>query len=117
MEKHISSYKQAKLIKDLASMNKDLEEWIRETEKAEGDLAKKLERDFEKREKTPRGKCEICDAKEAKFICVKCGRAVCPSCYFNIVGLCTKCVSRDVVEKWKKSKRNWEKELGIEWID
>jgi hypothetical protein len=117
MKKHISAQKQAKLIKDLASINKDLEEWIKETERVEGGLAKKIEKSFGKKKKTPKGKCEICEAKEAKFFCVKCSRAVCSSCYFNIIGLCTKCVSRDAVEKWKKMKPDWEKELGIEWID
>jgi len=63
------------------------------------------------------GKCEICKINDAKFVCMRCNRKVCSSCYFNILGLCKKCVARDVVEKWKGERKNWEKVLGVEWID
>ena len=104
-----------KRIKEFSSMNKDLEEWLKEVEK-EGGLPKKI-RKASFKEKKPQGRCAICDVNEAKFFCLKCGRAVCSSCYFSLVGLCEKCVSKATVEKWKKSKPDWEKVLGLEWVD
>ncbi|HDO19855.1 MAG TPA: hypothetical protein ENG74_03920 [Thermoplasmatales archaeon] len=73
--------------------------------------------DMRSNKKEITGKCEICYANDARFICIKCGRKVCSSCYFNIIGLCQKCVSKDTVERWKGRAPDWEKVLGIEWVD
>ncbi len=62
-------------------------------------------------------KCEICGINDAKFVCMKCKKKVCSSCYFNILGLCRNCVSKDVAEAWKGKKKNLKDVLGIEWID
>lgn len=62
-------------------------------------------------------RCEICKKNDAKFVCIKCGKNVCSSCYFTIVGLCKNCVSRDIAEKWKGEKKNLKDLLDIEWID
>jgi len=61
--------------------------------------------------------CEVCKRNQAKFVCMKCKRKVCSSCYFNILGLCRKCISRDVAERWKGERKDWERVLGIEWVD
>ncbi|HEC81249.1 MAG TPA: hypothetical protein ENI42_02320 [Thermoplasmatales archaeon] len=100
-------------VKSISKMNKELELWIKEMEEKK---LKKMIKETKKMEK-PTGKCEICESNEAKFICIKCHRKVCASCYFSILGLCTKCVSKDVVEKWKQENPDWEKKLGIKWID
>lgn len=107
--------KKAQVIRQLAAMNKDLEEWVKESEKKEG-LPKEIERKASENKETPAGKCEICDAKNAKTYCIKCGKAVCSSCYFSLVGLCEKCVSKDTVEKWKNRQPDWEKILGVDWV-
>lgn len=108
--------KKEKAIRQLAAMNKDLEEWVKETDKKDG-LPKEIERKTTEKKDAPQGRCEICDAKDAKEVCIKCGKAVCSSCYFSLVGLCEKCVSKETVEKWKNKHRDWEKVLGVDWID
>jgi len=64
-----------------------------------------------------RGVCHICGEKDAKFRCMQCHTPVCDECFFHLVGLCKNCVSKPVAKKWKKQKPNWEKKLGVEWID
>ena len=61
--------------------------------------------------------CSICGVKTAKTVCIKCGKSICNSCYFHIVGLCQKCLSKETAEKWKSSKPDWEKILGVDWLD
>ena len=102
-------------IKSVAKMNKELELWIKETEK-KGELTKIIEKANEKKIE-PMGKCEICGKRDAKFVCIKCHRKVCSSCYFSILGLCKKCISKEVVEKWKQDHPNWKNVLDVEWID
>ncbi|HHH79349.1 MAG TPA: hypothetical protein ENL13_00415 [Thermoplasmatales archaeon] len=100
-------------VKSISKMNRELELWIKETEE------KKLKKAIKESKKAEEitGKCEICKERDAKFVCIKCHRKVCASCYFSILGLCTECVSKEVVEKWKQENPDWEKKLGIEWID
>ncbi len=94
------------------SMNEELKKWISETKK---DIeSSENEEDFSK--KKPSGKCEICGEKTAESVCLKCGRSVCKSCYFKIIGICKKCVPRDIAGKWDGSHPDWEKELGVEWV-
>jgi hypothetical protein len=66
------------------SMNEDLIQWL--TEKDKEDLSKKIK--THKKIKKPHGMCQICDTNTAGEACIKCGRLVCSSCYFNLVGLC-----------------------------
>jgi hypothetical protein len=51
------------------------------------------------------------------MVCIKCGKSVCNSCYFNLVGLCEKCLSKETVDEWKNKKPDWEKVLGVDWVD
>jgi hypothetical protein len=95
------------------SMNKELCEWLKDT-KNEIKLSKKSQ-DFEKRK--PSGLCEICGEKNSKFFCLKCGRSVCLSCHFKIIGICKKCVPKETAEKWEGKPPDWEKILGVEWVD
>jgi len=92
--------------------NSELQKWL---EEQHPDLTK-LKKDSAKSKK-PRGKCNVCGKAAAKFICLKCEKPVCPTCYFNIIGVCKNCVPEETVRKWKEENPNWEKILGVEWIE
>jgi hypothetical protein len=94
-------------------MNEDLKQWLTEEDKA--DLSKRINKQL--KHKKPKGMCQICGIKTAKVVCLKCGKSVCNACYFNIVGLCEKCISKETVEEWKKRKTDWERVLGVDWVD
>ena len=101
---------------DDKSMNKELQDWLKETRDKIKDI-KRVEKTSKKDEKKPAVTCQICGENKAKSVCLKCGRSVCPSCYFKILGICKKCVPEKYVEKWEKRKPDWEKILGVEWVD
>jgi hypothetical protein len=92
------------------AMNKELQRWIDETKQDKKD-AKKT-----KSLKKPKGKCEICGKKIAKYVCIKCEKSVCNSCYFKIIGVCKKCIPPEIAGKWDGSHPDWEKELGVDWV-
>jgi hypothetical protein len=97
---------------DTVSMNEELLRWLNESkDKIKVPKAKKGK--FKK----PSGKCQICGEKIAKIVCLKCGRSVCQSCYFKIIGICKKCVPKNIADKWDGSHPDWEKQLGVEWVD
>lgn len=102
--------------KETASMNEELRQWIKEAEKDIG-LPQKVEGASEKETKTLTGKCEICGEKNARSVCIKCGKSVCPSCCFKIIGVCKKCIPKEVVEKWEAKHPDWEEVLGVDWVD
>ena len=97
---------------DNPSMNKELEDWIRESR----DKVETKKKSKKKKSTTPKGNCEICGEKTSKVVCIKCGRSVCKSCYFKIIGVCKKCIPKEVAGKWDGSNPDWEKELGVEWV-
>ena len=97
---------------DKSSMNKELQEWINESK----DKVESTKKSKDKQKKIPSGKCEICGEKTAKVVCIKCGRSVCKDCYFKLIGVCKKCVPKDIAGKWDGSRTDWEKELGVEWV-
>ncbi len=97
----------------MKSMNEDLKQWL--TEKDKQNLSKTIK--THKKIKTPRGVCQVCGTNTANEVCIKCGRSVCSSCYFNLVGLCEKCLTKETVEKWKNKRPDWEKVLGVDWVD
>jgi hypothetical protein len=96
-----------------SSMNKELSDWIKETKK---DL-KSLNIKKQESNKLPSGPCLICGEKPAKNICLKCGKPVCLTCHFKIIGVCKKCVPKETAEKWEGKPPDWEKILGVEWLD
>lgn len=98
---------------NMRSMNEDLKQWL--TEKDKENLSKTIK--THKKIKTPRGVCQVCGTNTASEVCIKCGRSVCSSCYFNLVGLCEKCLTKETVEKWKNKRPDWEKVLGVDWVD
>jgi hypothetical protein len=100
------------MVDDKVKMNKELKKWIQESKK-EIENKKLIEKDIKK----PEGRCQICGEKKAMTVCLKCGRSICKSCYFKIVGICKKCIPSHISNKWNGSKPDWEKQLGIEWID
>lgn len=93
------------------SMNEELRKWIDES-KDEIKLSKNKQIKLKK----PSGKCQICGEKKAIATCLKCGKSVCKSCHFKIIGVCKKCVPPEIAGKWDGSHPDWEKELGVEWI-
>jgi hypothetical protein len=94
------------------SMNEELRKWIVESkEKIQQSKIKKS------KSKKPLGKCQICGEKDAEAVCLKCNKSVCKSCYFKLIGICKKCVPPEIAGKWDGSKTDWEKELGVEWVD
>ena len=95
------------------SMNEDLKQWL--TEKDKENLSKKIK--THKKVKKPHGMCQVCGTKTASEVCIKCGRSVCSSCYFNLVGLCEKCLTKETAEKWKNKRPDWEKILGVDCVD
>jgi hypothetical protein len=94
-------------------MNKDLKQWISEEEQA--DISGTLQ--TSEKDKKPKGKCTICRVHPAKAICIKCGDAICSSCFFTMVGLCQNCLSKETIEKWKNKKTDWKKILDVDWVD
>ena len=70
-----------------------------------------------KQKKERLGKCQVCGQNKAKARCIKCGKPVCTSCYFHLIGVCKKCLSKHTGDKWKGHTPDWEKTLGVEWID
>jgi len=68
-------------------------------------------------QKNIHGTCTICGARPASEECTQCHRFVCRDCYFALVGICQHCVSKSTAKKWKQRKVDWEKKLGVEWID
>ena len=93
--------KKQRLKKDDTLMNEELQEWIKETRDEIKEITK-VEKTSKKDEKKPIGTCQICCENKAKSVCLKCGKSVCPSCYFNILGICKKCVPEKYVENGRK---------------
>ena len=98
--------------KTIESMNKELQDWIKETR----ELPTENKRPIDENRK-PEGKCRICGQKDANFICLKCDQSVCSDCYFKIIGVCKQCIPESIVEKWKGKNPDWEKILGVQWVD
>lgn len=95
------------------TMNKEMQEWIKETHKQYKNKPKKTQQTTKK----PTGHCAICGNNKAEAICLKCDRSVCSTCYFKIIGVCKECVPKDIAERWEGKQPDWEKELGVEWVD
>ena len=96
---------------DNVAMNEELRKWIEESkEKIKDSKAKKG------KSKVPSGKCQICGEKTAEAVCLKCGRSICKSCYFKMIGVCKKCVPPEIAGKWDGSHPDWEKQLGVDWV-
>ena len=93
-------------------MNEELMGWVKETKK-EMNFSKKSKEKGDK----PKGLCNICGENKAKFICIKCGKNVCLSCHFKIIGICKMCIPKETTDKWEGKPPDWEKLLGVEWVD
>jgi hypothetical protein len=93
-------------------MNKELQEWIEESKKSI-----QINKKNNKKLKKPTGICQICGEKKSESICLKCNKSICSSCFFKLIGVCKKCVPTDIAEKWEGKQPDWEKILGVEWVD
>ena len=97
-------------------MNEELQKWLKHTK----ENIRRGRQDHKKKnisKNKPSGKCQICGEKDAKFVCLKCGKSVCSSCYFKIIGICKKCVPKNIAEKWEGKYPDWERVLGVKWVD
>ena len=94
------------------TMNKELQEWINESKEEMRTIRAK-----NSKLKKPSGKCQICGEKTATTVCLKCGKSVCKACHFKIIGVCKKCIPPEIAGKWDGSKIDWERELGVDWVD
>ena len=99
-------------VNNAVSMNEELRKWLQESKDAI-----KISKEQKNNLKKPSGKCQVCGEKTATGVCLKCARSVCKSCYFKIIGICKKCVPKDIASKWDGSHPDWEKQLGVEWVD
>jgi hypothetical protein len=95
------------------SMNEELKQWLKDTKE---DI-KSSEKNEDYSNKKPSGTCHICGQRKSEIVCLKCGRSVCKSCHFKIIGVCKKCVPDEIGRKWDGSRPDWEKKLGVEWVD
>jgi hypothetical protein len=93
-----------------SDMNEELKQWIQESKKD-------IKSSKHKKNQKPKGFCQICGQRNASIVCIKCGRSVCSSCHFKLIGVCKKCVPPEIAGKWDGSKPDWEKELGVDWVD
>jgi len=109
-------------------MNKDLQTWAKEAAPHDTSLQQKQKEDDHQPKKTPTGKCEICGEENAKNICTNCNRAVCNTCYFQLLGLCEYCIPADTVKEWKTPKtkpqttdeedtEKIKKVTEVDWVD
>ena len=96
-----------------SSMNEDLIRWVNESKKE----VKKSKSESKKSHKKPSGMCQICRKRKATSVCLKCNRSVCSSCYFKIINVCKECIPQHIAKKWDGSNPDWEKELGVDWVD
>ena len=94
------------------TMNEELKEWVKETH-----ARVKEKQDQQHNLPAPTGICTICEDNKAKYICQRCKKSVCPSCYFQLVGLCKNCVEKETADKWQGKKPDWEKILDVQWVD
>ena len=95
-----------------ASMNEELRQWLMDTKEE----AKKSKNRKQSLKKKISGSCQVCGERDAKVVCLKCGRNICNSCYFKIIGVCKKCIPQDIADKWEGKQPDWEKILGVEWV-
>jgi len=95
-----------------SSMNEELRKWLQDSK---DEL--KISKEEKAKSKKPSGKCQVCGQKNATASCLKCGRSVCKSCYFKIIGICKKCIPKEIASRWDGSNPDWEKQLGVEWVD
>jgi hypothetical protein len=98
------------------SMNKELREWI-EHEQMHMPYLSTSQKTQDQTGRKPEGLCSVCGDNKASSICLKCGDSVCSSCYFKIIRVCKRCVPKDIAERWDGTHPDWEKVLGVEWVD
>ena len=94
------------------SMNEELRRWVKEAKDKIN-----LSNDKKHISNKPTGKCQICGERTSKAVCLKCGKSVCVPCHFKIIGVCKKCIPKDVAGKWDGSNPDWENKLGVKWIE
>ncbi len=88
-------------------INEELRQWLEE----HGNEISDVEEAEERYAADVSGRCAICKARPAKYRCVRCGRAICPSCFLVLYGLCRDCASPEA-----RKLKNGEKDYGVDII-
>ncbi|MCD6447719.1 MAG: hypothetical protein J7L58_01565 [Thermoplasmata archaeon] len=79
----------------LEEMNKELREWMEEQ-------GIKIEKEGKEEEEKIEGKCEICEIREAKYRCIRCGKIACMSCFWSMLGICKECITEKQMKELKE---------------
>ena len=78
-------------------MNEELKKWMKE----HGIDVEKIK---EEKEEKIEGKCMICFSKDAEHKCINCGKFVCLSCFWKMLGICKECITEGMMKKWKEKQ-------------
>ncbi len=78
----------------LEDINKELREWMEEH-------GIKLQEEKEEEEKIE-GKCEICEIRDAKYRCIRCGKIACMACFWTMLGICKECITEKQMKELKE---------------
>jgi len=81
--------------KKLEEMNKELREWMEEQ-------GIKIEKESKEEDEKIEGKCEICEVREAKYRCIRCGKIACMSCFWTMLGICKECITERQMKEIKE---------------
>jgi hypothetical protein len=87
---------------DEEAMEDELQQWMKEHRDS-----LEIQEVEESHEQPVSGKCTICEVRDAKYRCLKCGKAVCSSCYVVMFGLCERCISPAILKKIRDSKKDY----------
>jgi hypothetical protein len=48
------------------------------------------------------GLCELCEIREAVIRCIECGKQVCRSCSWTMLGICKDCLTEEQFKEFKE---------------
>ncbi len=79
---------------NIGEMNEDLKKWMEEHGVEEAER--------EEEEEKIEGKCQICEAREAKYRCIRCGKIACSTCFWTMLGICKECLPEEKMKEIKE---------------
>jgi len=82
--------------KEIEEVNEELKKWMEEHG------IKEEKKDDEK--EIIEGKCEICEIRDAKYRCIRCGKVACLSCFWTMLGICKECITEQMMKEWKEQR-------------
>ena len=78
----------------LEDMNKELREWIEE----HGVIPEERKEQEDKIE----GTCHVCEIRDAKHRCIRCGNIACLACFWIMLGICKECITEEKMKELKE---------------